>query len=367
MIATEIHYTVQDQGVPMEYKISSAAVKNILDLDSKFIFGESLLFNYDSTQQLITLSPAFQKLLVFLVQLNELDPKILKATSFTELNAVLQQPQGLPGGFLRKEGLERWHLEDGPNHQEYRQIFDLLFKELGFFLPKTLDHFMEVDHCIIFGATMERMEKRVIATIGYLKNQLHVKNHLVLLGSQRKLIPIEVKQLHYKIESLEEKQKKEWLNFFEDQEQLTEANAFIFLWRIHAPKEMQVQLEEKLVSIKSTRMGSSYREHHGHRTTLEVTVEDWLSFYDDKKTQTIFAVAELPYLRLADQLRMTVISKGKKASFEELFHRIKNTTFYFSSPLLNSSISSSVLFDEIGRTVYRVNETLKYLEAIPNQ
>ena len=57
-----------------------------------------------------------------------------------------------------------------------------------------------------------------------------------------------------------------------------------------------------------------------------------MTFYKADEPQVIFAIAEQPYIRLADQLRLTVLSKGKKANTDELIERIKNTIFYFAYP-----------------------------------
>lgn len=87
-----------------------------------------------------------------------------------------------------------------------------------------------------------------------------------------------------------------------------------------------------------------------------------MAFYNANEPQAVFAIAEQPYIRLTDQLRLTVLSKGKLAGTDELVERIKNTTFYFASPKPSSSPLISVILDEIGRNVYRTADTLKYLE-----
>ena len=89
-----------------------------------------------------------------------------------------------------------------------------------------------------------------------------------------------------------------------------------------------------------------------------------MSFYNTKEPQAIFAITEQPYIPLTDQLKFTVLSKGKKANIEELVERIKNTTFYFASPTPSSSPLISVVLDEISRNVYRTVDTLKYLESL---
>lgn len=359
-VQQEIHYHVHEQG--LEHKISSTTEK-IIQLDPSLLLGTSNLFNYDSANHQLVLTPPFRDLLKLLVELGELDDKALSANSLYELNSILQKPQG-QGGFMRKEGTERWHLEDNSAMQTHRQIFDSLLQQLGFVLPNSIDFEMSVDHCLIFGARTERMETRIIETLGYLKNNLSVTGHIFLLGSNRKLIQAEIEHLKSILQNLDEHQKIYWSEVFEDSEQSTEANAFACLWECIVPQETQALFDEKLVRIKSTRIGHSYNERQGHRVTAEVTAEDWMLYYQDEAPQAIFALAEQPYLRLADQLRSTVLSKGKMANIEELVERIKNTTFYFASPKPRSSPLVSVIFDEIGRNVYRTVDTLKYLEKV---
>lgn len=336
----------------------------MIQLNPKLLFGESNLFSYDFKQRAIVLSPSFRDLLNLLVRLGELDCKALTVASLYDLNVVLQQPQGVCGGLLRKEGTERWHLEDNPAKQKYRQTFEALFLQLGFVLPTSIDCEMTVDHCIIFGALTERMETRIIDALGYLKKNLKVKGHIFLLGSNRPLIQSEIEHLKSKVAGLDASQSLYWNELFNDHEQFTEANAFLFLWKCIVPQEMQILLEDKVIGIKSTRIGKSYNGAQGHRVTNEVTVEDWMAFYKADEPQSIFAVAEKPYIRLADQLRLSVLSKGKKASKDELKKRISNTIFYFASPASRSSPLISVILDEIGRNLYLTAESLKYLESI---
>jgi hypothetical protein len=355
---SEIHYQVQEQV--LKHKLSLKAEK-IMQLNPKFILGELNLFEYDSENQIV-LNSSFQNLLKLLVLIEELDPKALTANSLEDLNSIIQQPQGFRGGLLRKEEMERWHLKDNPNLQKHRDIFDVLLQPLGFVIPKAIEERMTVDHCIIFGADTETMETRIIETLNYLKNNLTVTGHIFLLGSNRKLNQDEKEHLNFKLEKLEENER----NYWNDSEFCTEANAFTFLWKCLVPKEMQALLEDRCMLINSTRVGQSYSGQRGQRATTETTIEDWMVFYRTDEVQSIFAITELPYLRLADHLRATVLSKGKQAHLEELKERIKNTTFYFAIPEPNSSPLLSVILDEIARNVYRTIDTIKYLEETAN-
>lgn len=360
-IHREIYYHVQEYI--LKHKLFSTTQK-IIQLSPRLLLGESNLFDYDSINHTIVLSSSFQNLLKLLVQLDELDCKVLTVNSLYDLNSILQQPQGVRGGLLRKEGTERWHLSDNSTKQKYRQTFDAPLQQLGFVIPKSIDCEMTVDHCIIFGSRAECMETRIIETLGYLEKNLKVTDHIFLLGSNRKLIQPEIEHLKSKLEKLEKSQRVYWGEVFNDPEQSIEASAFVFLWKCIVPQEMQAFLEDKLVSIKSTRMGNSYNGQQGHRVTTEVTIEDWMSFYQANEPQAVFAIAEQPYIRLADQLRLTLLSKGKKANTDELIERIKNTIFYFAFPNPSSSPLISVILDEIGRNVYRTADALKYLESL---
>src|ERR1700738_2799477 len=148
-IQSEIHWQIQERA--FRHKLSSIT-KEIIQLNPRLLLGESNLFDYDPINHYLILTPPFQTLLTLLVQLGELDDKALTANSLYELNSILQQPQWIQGGLLRKEGTERWQLEDNPIKQKYRQILDILLQRLGFVFPKILDGEMTVNHCIIFGA-----------------------------------------------------------------------------------------------------------------------------------------------------------------------------------------------------------------------
>jgi len=359
---SEIHYNIQ--GLDVAHKITSLAAQQIMQLRPELILGESNLFKYDVVNQNIELSQPFQNLLRLLVELHELDHRVLSVKTLQELNGILQQPQGFHGGLLRKDGTERWHLVDNSVKGKHRRTLELFFQQLGFYFPKNIDFPMTVDHCIIFGGRLERMEKRIFETLNYLENNLSVTGHIFLLGSNRNLIVEEKNLLKKKIEKHETSRRSYWTEIFNDPKRSTEGNAFEFLWECIVPQETQNLLKEKLITINSTKIGNSYQDHYGIRVTTERTVEDWISFYKTELPQSIFSIAEQPYSRLADQLQFTVLSNGKKAKREEIIKRIQNTTFYFACPAPNSYPLVSVVLDEIARNVYRVTESLKYLEQL---
>ncbi len=345
------------------YQKLSPSVEKIVQLDPKILLGQSALLKYHSESHSITLSSSFQNLLELLVQVGELDSKALTARSLDELNTVLQQDQG-QGGLIRKAGTERWEMKDNANNQQNRQTLEELLQQLGFVLPQSLDEEMTVDHCIIFGAHTERMEARIKETLASLNKNLHVSGHIFLLGSNRKLVQEEINHIKSKVISLDDSQMAYWTHLFNNPDHATEANAFEFLWKCLAPSELHSLFEKKVIPIKSTRIGNSYKGEEGHRVTTEITIDDWMTFYQADQPQAIFALAEQPYIRLTDQLRVSVVSKVKKATTDELIARIKNTIFYFGTPTPSKAPLISVVFDEVARHVYRIRDTLHYLESL---
>ena len=238
---SEIHSQIQTMRAT--YKVTPTIAK-IIQINPQFILGESNLFTYDSSNQLLVPSPSFQELVKLLVELNELDSKALQASSLNELNDILQKPQGEQGGLMRKEGTERWDLQDNSTKKDYRLQFVHLFQKLGFVSPKSVEAPITVDQCIIFGGLAERVEKRIKATVKYLRKNLQVKDQIALLSSNRKLIPEEINLLKSKIEKLEEDQKKYWTELLNDPEQCIEANSVELLWKCIVPQELQTQLKK---------------------------------------------------------------------------------------------------------------------------
>lgn len=375
---TEVHYqvperSVQDQLAATTAKVPeqslkyplSPTIEKILQLSPSLVLGEANLFVYDSKKQAIVLSPTFQELLKLLVELKELDGRALTTTSLTELNAILQQPQGR-GGLMRPPGTEVWDLSDNPTKEQNCQAIDALLQTLGFIFSKSIDSEITVDHCIIFGATIQRMEMRIRQTLDYLQEKLTVKGHIFLLGGIRPLNEDEIKYFHSMLENLGEDRKKHWREKLEMPGECIEANAFVLLWECIAPPKMI----EKYIGINSTAIGSSYNGGEGHRPTTEVTVNDWLQYYNVNEPQAIFALAEQPYIRLLDQFRFTVLSDNKKATkIKDLVKRIEATTFFFVAPPVPSSSSKiSVKLDEVARYVYRVLEALeKYFKELKSE
>lgn len=316
------------------------------------VLGSAKLFEYANGTLKYTYP--FEELLKLLVEIGQLDEAVLKATTLEELNALLQK------GLLRKEGTERWDMEDNGVLKAHQGELERLFDEIGLVKPQPLEGPLTVNYCMVFGASVERMQTRILATGAYLASQVEVKDHIFLLGSYRQLIPREIQFLHKHLENLDADTRAYWRQVFI--EAPTEANACVFLWETLVPPELQDKLHAKLVPIKSTRIGASYRDEFGHRPTTEVTCEDWSLFYNPDEPQTLFAVIEQPYIRLADQLRFTTVSDKRNAPLNIFLQRLHNTRFYFAVVTVDTPPLISVVLDEIGRHVYRITQAVKYLD-----
>lgn len=350
--------------IQIKQPISPLAAK-MTQLNPKLVMGSHQLFQWDATNQRIILSRPFQSLLRLLVELGTLEST--KIDCLEDLNAQLQKPQG-QGGLLRKPESERWHITDHPLWKQKRLELERLLGQLGFVGSQSLPHPVSVKHCIIFGARAERVETRIQETLNLLLSGHLQTERVFLLGSKRKLVSEERLFLKSKIDQLaNEEQKKYWLSVFAQEDQAIEANACLFLWEFLVPTHMQEALRGKVISIQSTQIGFSYREKEGHRTTCEVTAEDWISYYTDQEPQTIFALAEQPYVRLVDQLRTSVLTNAKRAKVDLMHHRLANTTFYFVLPQPRQEPLIGVVLDEIARNVYRTVDLLRHLDKLSTQ
>ena len=357
---TELHYTVQEAS--FEHSVSPK-IEEIIKLTPRLLFGTVNFFEYNETKHAIVLTPAFHFLLKYLVQIHELNPDVLKATTLSELNNLLQKPQGFEGGLLRKEGTERWELKDSLLRIKFRPRLETLFEQIGLLKTYAPSLPLTVDHCVLFGANCTRMEKRIKDTVAYLDNNLEVNSYIYLLGSNRKLIPDELELITLKREALSDSQRNYWKKHFEDPANQTEADGFLFLWKALVPEALQKKYRDKLILIQSTRLQESCGQA-SPRPNTESTVLDWNAYYQEGKKQSVFALVEHPFSRLIDQFQTTVLTKGKKASRDLLIERIMNTTFSFAvtdAPLVPLV---SITLDEIARNVYRMTDTLHYLESL---
>lgn len=357
---TEIQYVVQENR--LEHPLSPVA-EELITLSPELLLGRLNLFEYNKTKHALVITSAFQELLKFLVQIHELHPRILKTSSLFELNELLQQPQDFEGGLLRKAGKERWELKDSPITKKFQERLTTFFQKNGLFTPKSVKLPTSVDSCILFGSYYERMERRVRETLLYLENGLQVNGSIFLLGSIRPLTIDELETIKTKITSLSEPQKTTWKTLFNDPVNQTEAKAFLFIWQTLASPEIQKNMNDKLVSIQSSKNLSSSKQPTARPTTRS-TVEDWLDHYQPERPQSIFALVEPPFTRLLDQFQSTVLTNGLKASRQTLLERINNTHFFYAVPETNEHILIRISFDEIARNVHRTVETLHYLESL---
>jgi hypothetical protein len=329
----------------------------------KLVIGKYDLFQWDEIKQQIKLSHPFQSLLQMLFELGILETTDI--SSLDDLNTLLQKPQG-QGGLLRKPGSERWEMSDHHLWQKKGADLEFLLAQLGFMQPQNLSsHPLLVKHCLIFGARVERMETRIQETLQFISSGDVKPEKIFLLGSKRKLIPEERVFLEGKLAAFGDEQKAYWQGVLTGAEDATEANAFVLLWEsLLSDDELKKNLEDKVIFMHSSRLGFSYREREGHRTTTDVTTDDWTAYYQDGEPQTIFALVEQPYGRLLDQLRASVLTNGKQAALDLVLQRIANTTFYFVQSQPKQTPLMSVVCDEIARHVYRTVDVLRYLEQI---
>lgn len=343
----------------------SKTTAQILALKSNFILGHNHLFDYNALSQTLSLSPAFQTLLKHLVHVGKLDPKVLEAKNLSELNATCQKPQGKMGGLLRPPGVERWDLVDYPYAPSDKKLIHDCFYDLGFVEGFSLTKTIQVNHCIVFGTMASKLdlEARILETLSYLQSQLTVTGSIYLLGSYRSLTEVELEYLQSKIKTLSGNKRSYWSQIFSTPDSAKEANSCLFLWEyLSSLKNLSQQIP--VITLKSTRIGVSYCDTQGYRATTETTAEDWIPFYQEGQTQSIFAVIEQPYLRLCDQLQDTILSKRKQATFKELIERIQATTFHFAIVPAQEPPLIRIVLDEIARHIYRTKIMLDYTQDL---
>lgn len=340
------------------------SVSQVMSACPELVIGGHHLFQWDDVKKQITLSSPFRSLLELLIDLETLESAEIHTLG--DLNALLQKPQG-KGGLLRQPGTERWEITDHPLWQTKRAELEALLAQLGFIHSREINQRpLSVNHCIIFGARAERMESRIQDILQLLVKKDLQAERIFLLGSKRKLVSEERDFLNSKLETFSnEEQRIYWQKQLADDEQATEANAFVLLWEVLVPEALKSEVEGKVVFTQSTRLGFSYEEQKGHRTTTDVTTNDWIAHYQDGHDQSIFAVVEHPYLRLQDHLRTSVLTNAKRATLDLMLQRIAHTTFHFAQKQPQKEPLMGVVLDEIARNVYRTVETLRYLEQIP--
>jgi hypothetical protein len=366
MTISSAHDIPKEHVLHISYDMNKVplGIQKIVNLFPEMIIGSTGLFTYDTSQALVQASPSFCELLQFLATNKVLDPEILNVDSLTGLNQILQQPQGHEGGFLRKKTSERWHLNDDLFKESDRQTLDLLLEDLGFTSMKEVGAIENVSTCVVFGARVERTSFRIQQTIREINKGLKIEGNIYLLGSNRKLVEEELLYINDVLEQLDGDKKSYWSELFANDSFATEANAFIFLWSTQVPEDAQAIYSDKVVAINSTRIGSSYEKNQGCRVTTEVTIDDMMQHLSNEEKQSIFAVSELPYVRLCDQLRFKVLTNNKASLLYELTEKITDTTFYFVHPEASETPLNSVILDEIARNVFHIVNTIGYIETL---
>ena len=335
----------------------SLFTQSILETSPQAVLGSTTLVEYNVQSRKLCLTATFKQLLSIMIEIGELDPQILNVKTLAELNMYLQKEQGPCGGFLRKVGAERWQLEDSLAKQSLKSKLISLFRQLGFIEGKIIEDTFSVHHVIIFGARSERVEQRILETIGYLENNIIDLEQVYLLGSNRKLIEDELNFLTKKISLLPSGRKEFWAGIFSDPLQAIESNAMIFLWEFLLTEELKVRLNNRCTVISVSKVVGQEQRPGVHTTT-----EEWLKYYDGSREQKIFAYVEQPYQRMSQQMVLTILSDAKMASREEFLVRLNNTKFYLASQKATVEPLVSVYLDEIARTINTLTVYLDYLD-----
>lgn len=341
-------------------QLSEAAVK-VAQLQPHLIIGEGNLFEIAPDKKAISLTLPFRQLLERLAELGELPNSIFEVRCLDELNAQLQTTQGAQGGLKRKPGTERWELIDNSENPTRRDELKKLLNEMGFSNPKALKTAIKVDHCIVFGATSQRMAQRLQQTLSALKTDVCVKKQIFLLGSTRKLLDSEIAYLRSKWETLPFTQRMYWEQRYEDPNQCTEASAFEFLWECLASNEVRAKFAGRVVTVNTSRIRPGE-----HRATTADTLEDLLESTTSLKPQAIYASVEQPHIRMCNQLRWASLKKGNPTE-EEFMQRLGQTNFYFTFyPTVAHHAPISLALDEVARNVHLTSQALEFLDKLPS-
>lgn len=332
--------------------------EKIVNLAPQILFGSGNLFNFDRSRHAIVLSKPFQELLNLLVEIKALNPKALSVKSINELNAILQED------LKRPDNLERFNLVDSETEKSNRKKIDLILEKLGFVDASPFTEKKSVDQVLIFGALVQRMVFRIEETLQHLEKNIKVTGKIFLLGSSRKLTLEELAFINNKISTLSDQKMVEWSSVFNDPSKQTEANAFLFLWELLVPSSLRDDYDEKIVAINATSIGPSYKGCEGIRPTTQSTLDEWISFSENRggTPESVFAVLEQPYLRISDQARNTLWLR--KMEVDEIIKAIVKTTFIFAHPKSHTPPLIKVQLDEIARNVYNTAKTLESLNRL---
>lgn len=113
--------------------------------------------------------------------------KLFNLTNLPEANNLNDIVSLTQAAWIRKPGLERWHLENSPEDVKKMHEFTECFKALGLFdeTPLTKKHY---DYAIVLGATLSRVRTR-LAHLIELHNKGITFDEVIFLGGQRPLDP----------------------------------------------------------------------------------------------------------------------------------------------------------------------------------
>ena len=162
----------------------SSTAQKIASIARGSFFLHQQLFTYE--EGLLSFSDPFKSLLSLYLSAGALDPKILDAKNLHEVNAILQKQQK-DGGFMREKGAERWEIRYNDTIDAKRDEILFLQRKLGLVRPNHLSEEKMFDHCIVFGAKVERMIVRLKATAKALQKNVTVSKKVTLLGSKSTL------------------------------------------------------------------------------------------------------------------------------------------------------------------------------------
>lgn len=269
----------------------------------EFVVGSSSLFEIQNKR--IVVSETFEALLGVLHSAELIDDSYR-----SDLNGALQK------GVLRAG--ERWHAQQEDRVRKVKPITDKVLDyvdKLGFVTPRALEGLVQVDEVVVFGARVERMRLRIQQTLELEKKGLLSYKQAALLGSSRPLTDEE-------------------RALFPENPPEDEAEAMVRIWKEESSQHATV--------IRSTEVGVSYEETKGWRPTTQSTLNDWVV---NCTAESVFAVVELPYLRLADQLRWTLFKNGKEVKV-------------LSAHPESSTNDPLIYLDEVARHVYELTKRL---------
>jgi hypothetical protein len=347
-----VYYQIQE--FEFAHQVSGRAFGKLTQ-DKEVFLGQSKLIEINGDSQSLELSEKFKSLLSVLVSIGEVDPKVKQAKNIYELNTLLQQEHG---GLLRKPGTERWDTTGSQALKSHQSQIDMLLIELGFGIPKQVHLKKSCNHCIIFGARMERVAFRIQETMANVSSTIDILENMYILGSNRVLEKDEIIYLKKFTPLFSKESQQAWNKILNDTP--TEANGCILLWEALVSEQERNTFKDRVICINTTKNGYSYHENSGHRPTTESTIVDWMSMCNFNQPLTIFALSEQPYLRLCDQLKYKV--------YKSIYNTLPSNgqispSFVFAHPLPPNRTPIHITLDEIARNVYQISKAIEFLDS----